>query len=232
MDQLIRKYYHSFEGQWQIVRRLLPERHTGLFLNMGCGAKPLYSFLLKGEETYGVNLDINKQKIAKAKASKNGKKGLQDFVVADASNMPFKDKSFDKIFMINLVEHLNSPTTCFHESFRTLKTNGKMLIITPNSLSLPVVLDRLFPFLSKCLKIGYPDRYYKCNTPFILVRSLNRIGFQVESIIMLGSFVSYLHIFPQDFKRLLFLIWSKVDKILSLSILQNLKTTMIFLCTR
>lgn len=48
-----------------------------------------------------------------------------------ATDMPFKDKSIDKFFMLNVIHHIHDPETFFKETNRCLNENGKLIAIEP-----------------------------------------------------------------------------------------------------
>ncbi len=57
------------------------------------------------------------------------------FQQADAENLPFADNSFDTIFMLDVVEHLNPAEmqTALDQAYRTLKPGGRLIVHTmPN----------------------------------------------------------------------------------------------------
>jgi SAM-dependent methyltransferase len=56
------------------------------------------------------------------------------FVLADAHQLPFKDKVFDKTFFYDVIEHVDSPIRCLREIGRVLKDGGRVEISTPNPL--------------------------------------------------------------------------------------------------
>jgi ubiquinone/menaquinone biosynthesis C-methylase UbiE len=59
------------------------------------------------------------------------KKGLCD-VVASACNLPFRDRSFDKIIMSHILEHLAKLEICLHEVRRVLIKGGVLEVEVPN----------------------------------------------------------------------------------------------------
>ena len=50
--------------------------------------------------------------------------------------MPFKDKSFDLIYSVEVIEHLTSPYDLILECSRILKPGGYLILSTPNVLNL------------------------------------------------------------------------------------------------
>lgn len=48
-----------------------------------------------------------------------------------ATNMPFKNDSIDRFFMLNVIHHIHDPLMFFKEVDRCLKKNGKLIAIEP-----------------------------------------------------------------------------------------------------
>lgn len=67
-----------------------------------------------------------------------------DLVVGDAENLPFKDKSFDFVFCVGILHHLENQKQALLEIKRVLKSGGKVFISEPTkwSLNLPYYLIR------------------------------------------------------------------------------------------
>ena len=55
------------------------------------------------------------------------------FFVADVSkSLPFEDNSFDYIFALEIMEHVESPTLMLNEIHRVLKNDGVLILSCPN----------------------------------------------------------------------------------------------------
>lgn len=56
------------------------------------------------------------------------------FINGDALALPFPDRSFDHAIMEELLEHIpyHCQSQLFHEAWRVLKPDGKMILTTPN----------------------------------------------------------------------------------------------------
>jgi len=102
------------------------------FLEIGCG---LGYFSLeaqkRGAKVTAIDVGANLVKITKQKVKK-GK-----FIVASASNLPFKNSSFDIVLCTEVIEHVENQEKAFREMFRVLKKEGYLAITTPNKLFKP-----------------------------------------------------------------------------------------------
>lgn len=98
-------------------------------LDVGCGSGTLGYFVKKlkrYKEVYGIDLFEKALKIAK-------KRGLLiKKVDLDKSRFPFKRNYFDAATCLDVLEHLIDPRKTIKEIHRVLKTNGILIISTPN----------------------------------------------------------------------------------------------------
>ena len=87
-------------------------------LEVGCGAGSFTMAIQDskpGLRVYGCDISIE--------AIKNINKNV--FVVqSDALHLPYKNSSFDTVFMLDVLEHLNSPEIALSEANKVLKRNG------------------------------------------------------------------------------------------------------------
>ena len=82
---------------------------------------------LTGANVYGI--DVNKTSVEYAKRNSE-KEGVKvDFRVTDATNLPFKDESFDVIYASNVTSFINDKTSAINNYIRTLKTYGFLAVV-------------------------------------------------------------------------------------------------------
>lgn len=115
-------------------------------LDVGCGrGEVVYLLAQRGCQVYGIDysaaaVDIAqnflRDKLVSNQASKIS------ILQMDAKRLTFDNNTFDRIFMLDIVEHLYDKELqeCFDEAWRVLKKNGRLIIHTsPNSLNMSVV---------------------------------------------------------------------------------------------
>ena len=116
------------------------QRLRGYVLSL-CDVKPGYRVLDLGSGSGWVAKDLT-LKHARVisvdlyqKNLKRIKQGLRheqdDFVIADAYNIPFGENSFDLVVASEVLEHLDSPGAVLQELQRVLIPKGKMVASTP-----------------------------------------------------------------------------------------------------
>ena len=52
-------------------------------------------------------------------------------VFGDAQSLPFRSGSVDRVFLMEVLEHLPDPDSCMQEIFRILRKNGTLVLTTP-----------------------------------------------------------------------------------------------------
>ena len=105
-------------------------RHAGeSILDLGCGYGA-YSLALKAEGRRCVGSDIN---LAYLKRASEG--GLP--VVAARGPLPFPDKSFDTVLLLEVVEHVPEIHDVLKEAFRVARRN--VLVTVPNAEDLELL---------------------------------------------------------------------------------------------
>ena len=92
----------------------------GKVLDLGCEDGTLHE-LIYGENIYGLDIRVKKHR--------------EKVQQGDAQNIPFKDDSFDSIIAGELIEHLPDPDKFLRECRRILRSNGIVIISTPNKKS-------------------------------------------------------------------------------------------------
>lgn len=115
------KEKHHYD-RYKIVRRLINGKGKNL-LDVGCGSP---SDSMKAGSFlrfigYGTGMDIEKRDIP------------FPFKLGDIQKIPFKDKSFDVITVIEVIEHVKDPNKALDELHRVLKKGGVIILTTPNN---------------------------------------------------------------------------------------------------
>lgn len=102
------------------------------FLEVGCGLGYFSNSANKlGAKVTGVDIGPSLVKINKKLTPKG------QFRVASASNLPFKDRSFDVLLSTEVIEHVDNQQKALKEMIRVLKKGGILVITTPNRIFKP-----------------------------------------------------------------------------------------------
>jgi ubiquinone/menaquinone biosynthesis C-methylase UbiE len=102
-------------------------------LDIGCGAagKTLYYASCGVKKIYGTDIVSKYKEESLALAIDKNLTDRFEFVLADVSNLPFKDETFDTIVMNDVMEHLSKPVEILNECHRVLKPKGRLYVNFP-----------------------------------------------------------------------------------------------------
>lgn len=137
-------------------------------LDVGCGPGVFERELSEFDIT-GIDSDEKMVEAAK-KACGNV------FVVADAANLPFPDKSFDCVFFVTSMEFISDFRKAIDETVRVLSDNGRVVVLMLN--------PRSEYYRGKVVSGGYISRYVNSNTEEI--RDYFGEWFDLEEEFILG----------------------------------------------
>ncbi len=84
----------------------------------------------EGAEAYGI--DISFVTTRRALHNSNGNNSPLHVAQADIRNLPFEDNSFDLIYTMGTIEHIDEYQDALGEVYRTLKVGGKAIIGVPH----------------------------------------------------------------------------------------------------
>jgi methionine biosynthesis protein MetW len=124
---------NPIELEEQIMFSLLPPRSSGQgrLLDVGCGIGTISVELQrKGFQVTGVDF-------SEVAISKCLEKGL-DAILSDLDRdgLQFPDNSFDIVWAGDVVEHVFDPIFLLEEIYRVLKSDGYLILSTPNDFNL------------------------------------------------------------------------------------------------
>ncbi|MEN2011032.1 class I SAM-dependent methyltransferase [Staphylococcus hominis] len=145
-------------------------------LEAGCGdGAILFKLIEKYKiEGHGIDISENAKSIATEYMIKTGIKFK--YVIGDVQNSPYPQNTFDTVISLGVIEHFLNPDKVMNEMYRVLKTNGHLILMTPNKYSFGI-LDKKIKILLKVWKFGYQTEYSVND----LEKIANKYGFKVVS---------------------------------------------------
>ena len=105
--------------------------NKGLLLEIGPGPGYLGLELLKktkGTKLKGIEISANMIKLAEKNAEQYGLSSRANYVMGDASSMPFDNDTFDGVFTNGSLHEWSEPQKIFNEIYRVLKPQGAYFI--------------------------------------------------------------------------------------------------------
>lgn len=177
----------NFSPRVKWVLNQVQSRYSGkLVLDIGfVGAyeQPFLHSALReqGHTRMMVGLDLDKSGVLKFRTPNS--------VVGDAKRLPLQSNKFDAVLLLEVLEHLPEPLPILLEIRRVLRSDGELVITTPNSFAwwnvirhwlLGSLESRIQPEVRKRY-LGAPD-HIMFYDPFSLLTLLDRCGFQPVSI--------------------------------------------------
>lgn len=160
-----------------ILKDFLKSTKPLICLEIGCSAGRMTRIF--GQHFKRVlAIDIDKEAIENAR-KKNRLANIK-YQIADALNLPFKEKSFDVVICNNVYEHLPDPFKMMREVERVLKRDGVCYFAGPNKYTL-IEPHYFLPFLSWLPKnlsslflriTGKADFYYETLFSYSQLRRL------------------------------------------------------------
>ena len=156
LDLLFRTYLFIPRKLLRDTVRELGRGLDGKLLDVGCGTQQYRKFL-RCDEYIGIDWSAEKRPT----------------VVADVTQIPFQERSFDSALCMEVLEHLPEPGRCLAEIRRVVKPDGMVLFTVPMTVHTH----------------SEPHDFYRY-TEYGLRYLLDKHGFEIMTLRRLGGMVS------------------------------------------
>lgn len=127
-----KKTYLSYGFDIDQERQLVLDKAkplSGNILEVGTGKGHFAIMLAKqGYNFTSVDISAEEQRTAKLNLRYFGLDGNVNLMVENAEHLSFKDQSFDVIFSVNVLHHLDAPFKVIDEFIRVLAPKGKIVL--------------------------------------------------------------------------------------------------------
>jgi len=197
----IQKFWHKYKFK-EVIDRI---KDNSKILDIGCGSGALLTLLPKNQKLI-IGLDISKNQIRFAKKLL----GNNFFIVGKAQNLPFKKGSFDYIFLIEVLEHIDPKegTNILKNIKELLNDGGKLILTTPNYLSLWPIIEVIW---SKINPINYKEQHINKQNILKFKKNLNVLKFsniRIKTFFIISPFLCMF--FPEKLARRIFRLEKKL----------------------
>lgn len=150
-------------------------------LDLGC-AQGLLSYFLKKKGGFWVHADLDFPNLISAASLLK-----RSLVQTGPRELPFKPGSFDKIIILDFLEHVDDDSFCLQEIKSLLKSRGEIFLTVPHTGRF-FILHRLRPLFGiKLEDYGHKREGYSLKT---LNRMLEEAGFEIENHRLFSRFFS------------------------------------------
>jgi ubiquinone/menaquinone biosynthesis C-methylase UbiE len=140
-----------------LITKEISRRGRKKILGIGCGDGSFIIRFKKYCEVFGVDISWRAIRIAKGA-------GVDAYKVdVSCEKLPFEDEYFDIVYMGDVIEHLVNPDFAINEAARVIKSNGFLVLSTPNLASW---INRLL------LLLGMQPLFSEVST----IRNFGRLG--------------------------------------------------------
>ncbi|MFA5133297.1 MAG: methyltransferase domain-containing protein [Patescibacteria group bacterium] len=176
---------------------------TGLELGSGRGTMSLYLNKYNGIET--TLLDISPEAAELAKKNFEGHNAQGRFEVGSCEAIPFPNESFDIVYSIGLLEHLDNYKKTIEESFRVLRPGGVMIALNiPGKWSVQNINNWYKKILEFFTGKKYPAKdYYRNNDkPADYRKVAEEAGFKNLSVINVNPFPIFVPVRGETDKKI------------------------------
>jgi len=119
--------YTPIHPQWLAYKHdlqkftLINKWARGLVVDIGCSDKHISKYLSSNTEYIGLDYYTTASQWYQTRPH----------IYGDAQDLPFSSESMDTLLLLDVLEHLPSPDSCFKEIKRVLKPSGLLIIQVP-----------------------------------------------------------------------------------------------------
>ena len=106
-------------------------KHIVRILEVGCGKGRNAYFLSKKKNVVVVGIDVVAENVFEARKTFLG----VEFLQMSVEQLAFPDASFDKVYALDVLEHVDNLTLSVSEIVRVLKLKGKLIVNVPAAKS-------------------------------------------------------------------------------------------------
>jgi 2-polyprenyl-3-methyl-5-hydroxy-6-metoxy-1,4-benzoquinol methylase len=175
-----------FQRSWHLLKyekalELLQVRRADHVLDAACGSGVLTGMI--ADKLNGKVVGVDFSEAAIHFCTNQYKQKNIDFIKLDLQQKYFSDNSFDKIVMLETIEHLEPVVAhlIVKNLYHYLKPGGKLIISTPNKYSFWPVIELLLDTFGLTPKMKN-EQHVKLYTKSSLKAELRQAGFKIKSI--------------------------------------------------
>lgn len=162
-----------FREKTRFLKNLL-KKSKGKILIIGCGSEDDMKIIPPACE--GIGIDISEEAIKQSQK----KYPKFKYYVADATNMPFIDNSFDHVVCSEVIEHIPNNERVLSEIKRILKNKGTFIVTTPNWINWYGLARKIGESITKKTFTSGDQPIDNWSTPGNLKKKLMKYNFNIR----------------------------------------------------
>lgn len=163
---------HEYQMFKSYLLKFLPD--GGKVLDIGCGVGNMLQQIRNLSIYNSSGIEISKD--AAQRAQKNGLKVFQ----GNLSEARLESESFDAVFLLYVLEHVDNPLWILKEINRILKKDGLLFLAVPNYRYLRIAFDNCFSRLLFKNKVSlHPEEHLQNFTPKTLEKMVCTTNFRI-----------------------------------------------------
>ncbi|MDY6835144.1 MAG: methyltransferase domain-containing protein [Chloroflexota bacterium] len=172
-NKLASEYAKHRQVHPEVLRCLLDQsgiNSQSSVLEVGCGTGNYIVAVKRSINCSCWGIDPSNHMLAIARKASSMDIG---FKIGSADILDFPSESFDLVFSVDVIHHVNRYQTFFHEAYRILRTEGKICTVTDSE---EIIRHRqpLSTYFPETIEVDL-NRYPPLNE---LIESMNQIGFR------------------------------------------------------
>lgn len=187
LDRLLKETFSIYyQVRAPLVYRMLALDQEDKVLDIGCH-QGNWSVKLVARVNLLVGIDINRKDLSKAR--KNPLLRKASFVLASAEFLPFKKDVFNKILLIDVIEHIFNDKKSVLEASRVLKPTGRLVLTTLKKkrrhyLKRVIFKDHLREYSWKDLEILFTGSKLKIKDKAEFYKTFSTIAWEIRFLLL------------------------------------------------
>jgi ubiquinone/menaquinone biosynthesis C-methylase UbiE len=138
----LKKHLYNYLIRKNAIQGLLKKEKDAWILETGSGISPIIDNVQDTDKI--IYSDISFDALSYLQKARKG-----FYVVADITNLPFKQNSFSETICSEVLEHVNEDQQAIAEMARTLKRNGELVLTVPHNKKYFSIDDRFVHHLRR-----------------------------------------------------------------------------------
>lgn len=168
-----------------LIGKLREEKNLGDVIECGCGTG-FFTRAIARNASDVLATDLSEDMLDRAKVTLKRFQNIR-YKKIDCQDILFPPESFDTVLMANVIHTIPDPHKAIHESYRILRKEGRLLIVTYTDFGLDF-FQRSVLAMKFLIRFGMPPPHgLKNYAPGELERFVQEAGYRVEEMELIGD---------------------------------------------